>query len=364
MAHRKNLSASSALRSSPCRDAALLRPIESVDTTGINLRRLASSRKSWVDMLRTRLALSLLIVVLSLVGSSVCQEKEEAQATVLYNDVKSGYQFQYASFLKRNFGTLVNPATNDQIFIHSQFVSWDPKPYLDTAGLFHAAIDHETVNGRRWVTITSPMFKEYYLYVPGHGVATSEGQGISISLGNARNEHPPTAEELTALRQIVSTLIFTDRTLTTHGKISALKEGDKYGALVVSRVVLGTIAKGARRTGGDLPLVFDQVDFKGRLVLRGRLTNNQTMNSGPAWVFYLNSLDSAMFAKLPQVAYPYGLDQYELHFKNQQLATQLLSSHAQTDFPAAVVVDDLSEYFGAGAIPPTFAAKLVRVISP
>ena len=78
------------------------------------------------DLLRKRQALLHFIVVLSLVGSSVCQEKEGAHGWVLYDDVKSGYQFQYASFLKRNFGTLVNPATNDQIFIHSQFVSWDP----------------------------------------------------------------------------------------------------------------------------------------------------------------------------------------------------------------------------------------------
>jgi hypothetical protein len=49
-------------------------------------------------------------------------------------------------------------------------------------------------------------------------------------------------------------------------------------------------------------------------------------------------------------------------FKNQQLATQLLFSYAQTDSPATVVVDDLSEYFAGGAIPPRFAAKLVRVI--
>lgn len=311
-------------------------------------------------MLRKRQALLHLIFVLSLVGSSVCQEKEGSHGWVLYDDVKSGYQFQYASFLKRNFGTLVNPATNDQIFIQSEFVSWDPKPYLDTARLFHAAIDHETINGRRWVTITSPVFKEYYLYVPGHGVAISEGQGIRISLSNARNEHPPTAEELAALRQIVSTLTFTDRTLTTHGKISALKPGDKYGTLVVSRVVLGTITKGARRTGGDWPPVFDQVDFKGQLVLRGRPANNQTMNSGPVWVIYLDS--QAMVAKLPQVAYPYGIDTCEMNFKNQLLANQLLSSYGQTDSPATVVVDDLSEYFAGGAIPPTFAAKLVRVI--
>ena len=194
----------------------------------------------------------------------------------------------------------------------------------------------------------------------GHGVAVSEGQGISISLSNARNEHPPTAEDLAALRQIVSTLTFTDRTLTTHGKISVLKAGDKYGALVVSRVVLGTINRGARRTGGDWPPVFDQVDFKGQLVLRGRLANNQTMNSGPAWVIYLNS--QAMVAKLPQVAYPYDIYECELHFKNQLLANQLLSSYGQTDSPATIVVDDLCEYFAGGAIPPTFAAKLVRVI--
>ncbi len=158
------------------------------------------------DMLRKRQALLHFIVVLSLVGSSVCQEKEGSHGWVLYDDVKSGYQFQYASFLKRNGSTLVNPATNDQIFIQSEFVSWDPKPYLDSAGFLHAAIDHETVNGRRWVTITSPVFKQYYLYVRGHGVAISEGQGVLISLSNARNEHPPTAEELAALRQIVSTL--------------------------------------------------------------------------------------------------------------------------------------------------------------
>ena len=311
-----------------------------------------------------------LTILLMAVGAGVLAQQtnnsppvvvpDEAHGWVLYDDVKSGYQFQYASFLKRNFGTLVNPATNDQIFIHSQFVSWDPKPYLGSARLFHAAIDHETVNGRRWVTITSPIFKEYYLYVPGHGVAISEGQGVLISLSNARNEHPPTAEDLAALRQIVSTLTFTDRTLTTHGKISALKAEDKYGALVVSRVVLGTIAKGARRTGGDLPLVFDQVDFKGQLVLRGRPANNQSMNSGPVWVIYLDS--QTMVAKLPQVAYPYGIDKCEMNFKNQLLANQLLSSYGQTDSPATVVVDDLSEYFAGGAIPPTFAAKLVRVI--
>jgi hypothetical protein len=312
-------------------------------------------------MLRKRLALLHFMVVLSLTGSSVCQKKEGSPGGVLYDDVKNGYQFQYASFLKRNFGTLVNPATNDQIFIHSQFVSWDPKPYLDSARLFHAAIDHEKVNGRRWVTITSPIFKEYYLYVPGQGVAISEGQGISISLSNARNEHPPTAEDLAALRQIVSTLTFTDRTLTTHGKISALKAGDKYDALVVSHVVLGTIAKGARRTG-DWPPVFDQVDFKGQLLLRGRPANNQTRNSGPVLVIYLNS--QAMVAKMPQVAYPYDIYECELHFKNQLLANQLLSSYGQTDSPATIVVDDLSEYFAGGAVPPTFAAKLVRVISP
>lgn len=334
--------------------------ISGLPTFGHKLWAARKLTKIMGDMLRKRRALLHFIVVLSLVGSSVCQEKEGARGWVLYDDVKSGYQFQYASFLKRNFGTLVNPATNDQIFIHSQFVSWDPKPYLDSARLFHAAIDHEMVNGRRWVTITSPIFKEYYLYVLGQGVAISEGQGISISLSNARNEHPPTAEDLAALRQIVSTLTFTDRTLTTHGKISALKAGDKYGALVVSRVVLGTIAKGARRIGGDLPLVFDQVDFKGQLVLRGRSTNNQSMNSGPAWVIYLNS--QAMVAKLPQVAYPYDIYECELHFKNQLVANQLLSSYGQTDSPATVVVDDLSEYFAGGAIPPTFAAKLVRVI--
>ena len=255
---------------------------------------------------------------------------------------------------------MVNPATNDQIFIQSEFVSWDPKPYLESAGLFHAAIDHEKVNGRRWVTITSPIFKEYYLYVPGQGVAISEGQGISISLSNARNEHPPTAEELAALRQIVSTLTFTDRTLTTHGKISALKACDKYGTLVVSRVVLGTISKSARRTGADWPPVFDQVDFKGQLLLRGRPANNQTMNSGPVWVIYLDS--QAMVAKLPQVAYPYDIDQCEMNFTNQQFATKLLFSYAQTDSTATVVVDDLTEYFAGGAIPPRFAAKLVRFI--
>ncbi len=311
------------------------------------------------DMLRKRQALLHFIVVLSLVGSSVCQEKEGSHGWVLYDDVKSGYQFQYASFLKRNGSTLVNPATNDQIFIQSEFVSWDPKPYLDSAGFLHAAIDHETVNGRRWVTITSPVFKQYYLYVRGHGVAISEGQGVLISLSNARNEHPPTAEELAALRQIVSTLTFTGRTLTTHGKISALKAGDRYGTLVVSRVVLGTITKGARRTG-DWPPVFDQVDFKGQLLLSGRPANNGTMNSGPVWVIYLDS--QAMVAKLPQVAYPYGIDKCEMNLKNKQLATQLLFSYAQTDSPASGVVDDLSEYFAGGAIPPTFAAKLVRVI--
>jgi hypothetical protein len=31
------------------------------------------------------------------------REKEGAHGWVLYNDVKSGYQFQYASFLKRRF---------------------------------------------------------------------------------------------------------------------------------------------------------------------------------------------------------------------------------------------------------------------
>jgi len=329
----------------------------------INLRKrpvcTRSSTKIMGYKLRKRQALLHFIVVLSLAGSGVCQEKEGSQGWVLYDDVKSGYQFHYASFLKRNFGTLVNPATNDQIFIQSQFVSWDSKPYLDSAQLFHAAIDHETVNGRRWVTITSPIFKQYYLYVPGHGVAISEGQGILISLGNPRNEHPPTAEELAALRQIVSTLTFTGRTLTTHGKISALKPGDKYGTLVVSRVVLGTISKSARRTG-DWPPVFDQVDFKGQLLLSGRPANNGTMNSAPVWVIYLDS--QAMVAKLPQVAYPYGIDKCEMNFTNQQPATQLLFSYAQTDSPATVVVDDLTEYFTGGAIPPTFVAKLVRVI--
>src|SRR5437667_5967282 len=111
-----------------------------------------------------------LTILLMAVGAGVLAQQtnnsppvvvpDEAHGWVLYDDVKSGYQFQYASFLKRNFGTLVNPATNDQIFIQSQFVSWDPKPYLGSARLFHAAIDHETVNGRRWVTITSPIFKE------------------------------------------------------------------------------------------------------------------------------------------------------------------------------------------------------------
>src|SRR5215472_12362447 len=89
-------------------------------------------------------------------------------------------------------------------------------------------------------------------------------------------------------------------------------------------------------------------------------SNNQSMNSGPAWVIYLNS--QAMVAKLPQVAYPYDIYECELHFKNQLLANQLLSSYGQTDSPATVVIDDLSEYFAGGAIPPTFSAKLVRVM--
>src|SRR5690349_2013429 len=159
-----------------------------------------------------------------------------------------------------------------------------------------------------------PRIQGYYLYRRGHGVAISEGQGVLISLSNARNEHPPTAEELAALRPIVSTLTFTGRTLTTHGKISALKAGDKYGTLVVSRVVLGTISKSARRTG-DWPPVFDQVDFKGQLLLRGRPANNQTRNSRPVLVIYLDS--QAMVARLPQVAYPYDIDKCEMNFKNQ-----------------------------------------------
>jgi hypothetical protein len=77
-------------------------------------------------------------------------------------------------------------------------------------------------------------------------------------------------------------------------------------------------------------------------------------------VVYLDS--QAMVARLPQVAYPYDIDKCEMNFKNQQLATQLLFSYAQTDSPTTVVVDDLTEYFTGGAIPPTFVAKLVRVI--
>jgi hypothetical protein len=162
-----------------------------------------------------------------------------------------------------------------------------------------------------------------------------------------------------AWQRLRTKLTFTGRTLTTHSKISALKAGDKYGTLVVSRVILGTVTKGTRRTG-DWPPVFAQVDFKGQLLLRGRPANNQTMNSGPVWVIYLDS--QAMVAKLPQVAYPYDIDKCEMNFTNQWLATKLLFSYAQTDSPATVVIDDLTEYFAGGAIPPRFAAKLVRVI--
>src|SRR5690348_10237552 len=104
-----------------------------------------------------------LIMFPTLVINGVCQDKG-FKPLLAYENIRNGYRFDYPSYLKRNqdqgWGQFVNPATNDSFFIISQFVPWDPKAYLEGVAILHETISHELINGRRWVTITSPTGKE------------------------------------------------------------------------------------------------------------------------------------------------------------------------------------------------------------
>lgn len=104
-------------------------------------------------------------------------------------------------------------------------------------------------------------------------------------------------------------------------------------------------------------LVFDEIDFKGTLTITGDPLNSQTKQSGPQWAIYA---DVPSAKKLPEVAYPYGLNRGQVALTNEAFSGQQLQVHFQQADTVTVVIEDLREYFPGGHVPPTFSAKLVR----
>ena len=294
--------------------------------------------------------------------ASVSHQKDTSSSPphdnlTLYEDIKSGYRFQFPSVFKQSrfnglyYGDteLHNPNTGDSIYVYSSFVPWDPQAFLASAATLHASVHHEVINGRKWVSLTAQGMRAYYVY--------EKGEAVLLQVSSPSPDHAVSPEDLQAMKQITTTFAFTDPSLTTHSKIAAVKAGDKFGGLVVNRVTLGAIGKGNRRIG-NWPAVFDEIDFTGKLIIAGTPANDATMNSGPRWTIYI---DPPNISQLPQVGYPYGIDQCQIDLKNDEFAQQQLQIHFQEADRVTAVIDHVSQYFPGGHVPPTFSANLVRI---
>lgn len=258
-----------------------------------------------------------------------------------YSNPAGGYAFQYPAFLAIGpYGvTLSNPGNNDRIDFRIQLASSDPQTYRSLVSQFHASVAEEAVNGVTWLTVALPQGgKLYYQHASGEAI---EFQGWSQSLKGTFSD-----DGTQVLKQIVSTFTFLDISERIDHKIAAVKPGDKFNNLTVSYV-----------STKNLP---GEVSFTGQLPIVGTISNEQTMNSGPAWTIHpAASAEST----IPQIGYSANFGEL-FYIRLPNGIPSALRSLAQTDFEqdatATFVLGNLKEVYNIfGA--PQLSADLISI---
>lgn len=258
-----------------------------------------------------------------------------------YSNPAGGYAFQYPAFLAIGpYGvTLRNPGNNDRIDFRIQLSSSDPQTYRSLVSQFHASVAKEAVNGVTWLTVALPQGGQvYYQYANGEAILV---EGWSQSVKGTFSD-----DGMQTLKQIVSTFTFLGISERIDHKIAAVKPGDKFNNLTVSYV-----------STKNLP---GEVSFTGQLPIVGTISNEQTMNSGPAWTIHpAASAESA----IPQIGYPVTFGEL-FYIRLPKGIPTSLQSLAQTDFEqdatATFVLANLKEIYNILGLP-QLSADLIGI---
>ncbi len=274
---------------------------------------------------------------------------------MMYDATPEGFQFQFPSYLSENGNNEVRDQQNNFSILIDVFFS-PAKPDIPSLGLI-ASTSTVIVNGLPWTKFAERNTYKGTGWFEGSGYFVSQG-GVTIELSEEVGSYIPTSappvladRDAQAVNDILSTFAFTNPSLRLDHEIGAVKVGDKYGSLTVSRVITGKAG---------------EIDFTGQLTLIGTFDAEVQPTGdgmGQGQVYYFGNLDLASVSRLPQIGQPVAYNEYSpllIYLDNQDLASQFGSQvsyplandqdlHFFSNETSTIVIDGLQEvYYSEG----------------
>ncbi len=232
------------------------------------------------------------------------------EMTSTYN-MKYGYEFQ------------ATPNYEHRILVYPIFASKDPQNYINAEEVsLPETYGTTTINGLSWIKFNyASNTIAYYIYYEGEAIRIME---VAPGLADL------SSTDITALSQVVSSFHFVSSTARLDNQIAALKVGQKFGNLTVSKIILESDERG-------------EVDFTGQLTLTGSVDVEGMFQE--AIIF--GNLDSSSLSEIPVIG---CLCWYA---QNVQISLDGVGSSTKQQWEnglgwratTSIVIDNLQEHF-------------------
>jgi len=249
-------------------------------------------------------------------------------------------------------GTRLDDIT--QLAVMTAYDTTDPALYEDPV-LTPANIESHTINGLQWISWTHSGERGigYYVY--------RNNEGIALTMFRYSRAGTISDADVKALDQIVSTFEFDDMASRLDKQIARLKVGQRFGKLMVARVLPPEgPSHGPGRSGRGM---LGEVEFRGQLTLHGGPVDD----SGPVrghWdgLLGIGAADAEQLPQIGSIVYGRFVDGWDQAGYVQTVRLNKVPRRFNYGL-RAVVVDHVKEAFLPGGSSPVLSADFVRALS-